>query len=306
MSLLLRLIRLIFTLAVLAVAGFLVVQLWYVYMLSPWTRDGRVLAQTVTVAPEVSGTVTSVPLTDNELVQKGAVLFQLDQVRFRIALALAQSQLDTADLQLKLRQADVARRKGLSGLISQEETQTVSVSAEVAGAGLGGAQASVDLAKLNLARSTLYAPTTGYVTHLRLQPGDYADAGTPVVAIIDASSFWVVGYFEETKLAHVHLGDQARIRLMGFPTPLLGHVTSIGRGIADPNDAVNTRGLPTVSPVFEWVRLAQRIPVNFHIDSVPPSVLLAAGMTASIDVGPDTSRQSGLAGKVQRWIEDNL
>jgi RND family efflux transporter MFP subunit len=265
-----------------------------------------VLAQTVTVAPEVSGTVTSVPLTDNELVQKGAELFQLDQVRFQIALAQAQSQLDSAQLQLKLRQADVARRKGLAGLVSQEETQTVGISAEVAGASLGGAQASVDLAKLNLTRSTLYAPTTGYVTHLRLQPGDYADAGTPVVAIIDSSSFWVAGYFEETKLAHVHLGDHARIRLMGFPTPLLGHVTSIGRGIADANDAVNSRGLPTVAAVFEWVRLAQRIPVNFQIDSVPPSVLLAAGMTASIDVGPDRSRQRGLAGKVQRWIEDNL
>jgi multidrug resistance efflux pump len=306
MSVVLSFIRFLITLAMVAVAGFLVVEMWNVYMLAPWTRDGRVLAQTIVVAPEVSGTVTAVPLVDNQLIHKGDVLFQIDKSRFQIALAEAQASLDSAQLQLKQRQEDVKRRVGLAGLISKEERETVATTASVAGAGLSGSQAAVDLAKLNLARSTLYAPTDGYVTHLRLQPGDFANAGSPVVAIIAASSFWVNGYFEETKIGRIHVGDIARIRLMGYTAPLKAHVQSIGRGIADANDAVNSRGLPTVNAVFEWVRLAQRIPVNFQIDSVPQGIVLAAGMTASIDVGAESKRRSGYAGRVQRWLEDNL
>jgi multidrug resistance efflux pump len=306
MSLILRLIRFLITAIVVVVAVFVVVQLWHVYMLAPWTRDGRVMAQTVVVAPEVSGTIIAVPLKDNQLVHKGDVLFQIDPIRFKIALEQAQSQLDGAKLELQQRQADVARRKGLGGLISKEEVVNTGIGAEVANTSLVGAQAAVDLAQLNLARSTIYAPVTGIITHLRLQAGDFADAGHPAIAIIDTATFQIIAYFEETKLAHMHEGDAASIRLMGFPDRLTGHITSIGRGIGDQNDVVNSRGLPEVNPVFDWVRLAQRIPVDIAIDQVPPGVLLAAGMTGSVNIGRQVPVQTGLAGRIQRWFEGNL
>ena len=306
MSSILRLIRFLITLAVVAAAVFVVIQIWNVYELAPWTRDGRVFAQTVVVAPEVSGTVVSVPLRDNQLVQKGAVLFQIDPQRFQIALAQAQAQADAAKLQLQAREADVARRRGLTGLVSREDVENTGIASAVAGADLGGAQAAVDLAKYDLARTTLTAPVTGIVTHLRLQSGDYATAGHPYITLIDTSSFQILAYFEETKLAHVHPGDAASIRLMGFPQRLTGHVGSIGRGIGDQNDEVNGRGLPEVNPVFDWVRLAQRIPVDVIIDRVPAGVLLASGMTASVNVGREVPQQKGFAGRVQRWLEDNL
>jgi multidrug resistance efflux pump len=169
-----------------------------------------------------------------------------------------------------------------------------------------GAQAAVDLAKYDLARATLYAPVTGIVTHLRLQTGDYATAGRPYITLIDTHSFQVIAYFEETKLGHVREGDQASIRLMGFPQRLKGHVGSIGRGINNQNDQVDARGLPEVDPVFDWVRLAQRIPVDVVIDEVPAGVLLASGMTCSVNVGREVPVQKGLAGRVQRWLENNF
>lgn len=286
MSSILRLIRFLVTLAAVAVAIFFVVQIWTVYMLAPWTRDGRVFAQTVVIAPEVSGTITSVPLTDNELIRKGAVLFRIDQQRFQIALAQAEAQLQAAQLQLKARQEDVARRRGLAGLISKEDVENTGIASAVASADVGGAQAAVDLAQYNLARTTLYAPVTGIVTHLRLQSGDYATAGHPSIALIDTRSFQILAYFEETKLAHVHPGDPVSIRLMGFPQRLTGHVGSIARGIGDQNDTVNERGLPDVNPVFDWVRLAQRIPVRVKLDNVPAEMRLIAGRTATVTVEP--------------------
>lgn len=306
MSAVFRLIRLLVTLAVLAVAIFVVVQLWDVYMLAPWTRDGRVFAQTVVVAPEVSGTIVSVPVHDNEPVKKGQVLFVIDKSRFEIALDQAKAQLGAVQLQQKKAQEDVARRRGLAGLISKEDVANTSIASDVAAANVSGAQAALDLAQLNLARSTIYSPVSGIVTHLRLQAGDYATAGHPEIAVIDQSSFQVIAYFEETKIGQIHIGDAVSIKLMGYSQRLTGHVGSIGRGIADQNDGVNPRGLPEVNPVFDWVRLAQRIPVNVVIDHVPPGVLLASGMTGSVNVGREVPRAKGLAGRLQRWLEDNL
>ncbi|MBW4023306.1 MAG: HlyD family secretion protein [Proteobacteria bacterium] len=306
MSIILRLIRFLITLAAVALAVFVVIQIWDVYVLAPWTRDGRVFAQTVVISPEVSGTVTTMPLHDNELVHKGDLLFQIDPQRFQIARAQAQAQLQAAQLQLQERQQDVARRRGLSGLISKENVENTAIASEVASADVSAAEAAVNLAQYDLARTTLKAPVTGIVTHLRLQAGDYATAGHPTVTLIDTSSFQVIAYFEETKLAHVHAGDPVSIRLMGFPERLAGHVGSIGRGIGNQNDQVNARGLPEVNPVFDWVRLAQRIPVDVIIDHVPPGVVLASGMTCSVNVGRELKVQTGLAGQLQRWLEANL
>ena len=158
-------------------------------------------------------------------------------------------------------------------------------SCEAAQAAYDAAAVALATARLNLARATVIAPVDGYATNLRLRPGDYATAGATRVAIVDAHRLWVTGYFEETKLARMAPGARVEVKLMGYDTPLPGHVESISRGIADPNDSPDGRGLPSVDPVFTWVRLAQRIPVRVRIDRVPPGVTLAAGMTCSVAIG---------------------
>lgn len=130
------------------------------------------------------------------------------------------------------------------------------------------------------------SPVAGYVTHLRLRAGDYAAAGETKVAIVDANSFWVVGYFEETKLRHIRVGNSAQIALMGFEPAITGHVESIGHGIGDSNDETGGLGLPDVEPTFSWVRLAQRIPVRIHIDTLPAGIDLVAGLSASVLITP--------------------
>ncbi|MBK1666046.1 efflux transporter periplasmic adaptor subunit [Rhodospirillum rubrum] len=212
---------------------------------TPWTRDGRVGADVVRIAPEVSGMISVVPIRDNQYVHRGDILYGIDPERLRLAVAVA-----------------------------------------VAGAAYQAALATLDLAKLDLARSTVRSPVDGYVINLRLRPGDYATAGVTTVAVLDAARFWITGYFEETKIGQIHVGNPARIRLMGFDQPVSGHVESIGHGIENGNDAPGPLGLPTVAATFSWVRLAQRIPVRIHVDQVPPDVALAAGMTATIEIIP--------------------
>jgi multidrug resistance efflux pump len=306
MRFLIKFVRVAVTLAMLAVAVLLVAALWQRYMLAPWTRDGRVRAEVVDIAPEVSGTVVEIPVADNQMVHRGDVLFVIDPVRFKLAIAQAQAAVDGAKQELQLSQSDAKRRQGLTGVVSAEEQERFLSSASVASAKLEAAQAALDLAKLNLERSVLHSPVNGYVTNLRLRVGDYANAGQPRVAVIDADSFWVSGYFEETKLSQLHPGDPARIKLMGFKPTLTGHVDTIARGINDRNATPDSTGLQDVNPIFTWVRLAQRIPVRIHIDQVPDGVILAAGTTCTISVGPETAPPDGTVGRFRQWLEDTL
>ncbi len=302
MNLLRGLLRVVLTLAVVGVALVLGASLWRTYMVAPWTRDGRVRAYVVDVAPEVSGTVVAVPVRDNQVVRRGDPLFVIDPQRFRLAIAEAQARLSSTREDLRLRQSDAARRAGLAGIVSAEERERFSSTATTAQASVDAAQAQLDVARLNLARATLYAPVNGFVTNLLLRTGDYVTAGQARVAVIDSDSFWIYGYFEETKLHGVAIGDPARIKLMGY-TPLLGgHVESIARGINDQNGSPDRLGLQDVNPVFTWVRLAQRIPVRIHIDSIPAGITLAAGMTCSVAVGAEARSHA----RLPTWLEDHL
>lgn len=303
LSLLRTMIRVAVTLAMVAFAVVLGTALWRTYMIAPWTRDGRVRAYVVDIASEVPGTVTQVLVHDNERVARGQTLFVIDPERFQLAIASAQARMETTREDLRQRQSDAKRRQGLSGIVSAEERERFTSVASTAQASVDAAQAELDVARLNLARSTLYAPVNGYVTNLSLRVGDYVTAGQPRIALLDADSFWVYGYFEETKLAGVHVGDPARIKLMGYDPIIGGHVESITRGIQDQNGNPDRLGLQTVNPVFTWVRLAQRIPVRVHIDHVPDGILLAAGMTCSISVGQEAQRRRVRLGS---WLEDHL
>jgi multidrug resistance efflux pump len=300
------LIRIIVTLAVVGVAVVLVFAVWHTYMIAPWTRDGRVQAEVVDIAPEIPGTVVSVPVHDNQYVHKGDVLFALDAVRFRIAIAEAQASVDRATQQLRLDKSDANRRKGLTGIVSAEEQEKYAITAAVAAAELDAARAALDRANLNMARSELRSPVNGYVTNLRLRVGDYATVGQPRVAVIDADSFWIYGYFEETQIQGVHVGDPARIKLMGYRRTLTGQVESITRGITDQDSQIDRYGLPDVNPVFTWVRLAQRIPVRIAIESVPPGILLASGMTCSVSVADAANPPDTPFGRLLGLLQDYL
>lgn len=281
-----RLFRVTVTLAMLLVAGILSIALWRHYMVSPWTRDGTVRADVVSIAPEVSGTVIDIKVADNQFVHKGDVLYVIDPIRFRLALAQAQATAESRKQNMQVLQMQSARRAKLTDLAaSSEEKEHYRGGAAAAAADYNEALAEVDIAKVNLDRSVIRSPVNGYVTNLLLRRGDFATAGAATVSVVDSDSFWVAGYFEETKLSQIHLGDPAQIKLMGFNGLITGHVDSFARGITDKNGSSGNEGLANVDPVFTWVRLAQRFPVRIHIDRVPPDVELAIGMTGTISIG---------------------
>ena len=279
-------------LAAACVAGVII---WNQYITGPWTRDGQVLAYVVNIAPEVSGRVVKRNVTDNQVVHKGDVLYEIDAVDYQIALASAQANADSQLANLQLHQAEAKRRESLTTLsTSQEELQTYVSQAQVAQATYAAALAQLSQAHVNLGRTQVHSPVNGYVTNLLLREGDYATTGTRNITVLDSDSFWVYGFFEETKLAGIGVGDPASIELMGYKGRLRGHVESIASGINTPNTEPGPLGLASVNPVFTWVRLAQRIPVRVHIDSVPPGIHLAAGMTGTVTVGRQASSTHGL------------
>ncbi|MCJ2140229.1 HlyD family secretion protein [Methylobacterium sp. E-066] len=286
MTVLKRLLRPLLTLVIVAATLVLLVALWRAYMLAPWTRDGRVSAEVVRVTPEVSGTIVDVRAVDNQFVHRGDILYVIDPHRFRLALDGAQAVVLARREDAALKAATARRRNQLApGVVAPETIELANGMAAIAQADHDAALAAAHVAQINLDRTTIRAPIDGYVTNLRLRPGDYATAGVTRVSVIDAEGFWITAYFEETKLSRIAIGARAEIRLMGFAPPVSGHVDSIGHGIADANESPDHLGLPSVNPVFTWVRLAQRIPVRIHIDAVPPGVTLAAGMTCSVAVG---------------------
>lgn len=275
------------TLCAVAAATLLAFMMWKHYAQTPWTRDGRVRADVVQIAPDVSGPVIRVAVRDNHWVNRGDVLYAIDPHWLTLAVASAQAEVESRRHEMVMRQDAARRRAQIKAAISSEDLQQTGSAANVAVANYHGALAALELAELNLSHATVRAPVSGYITHLRLRPGDYATAGETKVAIVDAHSFWVVGYFEETKLRHIRVGDTAHIVLMGYEPVIAGHVESIGHGIGDNNDETGGLGLPDVEPTFSWVRLAQRVPVRIHIDALPKGIELVAGLSASVEVVPE-------------------
>ena len=258
--------------------------LWVLYMDAPWTRDARVRAEIVNVAPDVSGAVVDLPVKDNQLVKKGDLLMQIDPSHYEIAVEQAQAAVAARKAELQMKRDDARRRADMDSLVvSKESQENAAHTASAAEAAYQQALAALDAAKLNLARTRVVSPVDGYVTNLNVFRGDYATAGAAKLAIVDSHSFWVYGYFEETKLPHVRIGDKAEVRLMSGGT-LQGHVESISRGIYDRDNPQSRELLADVNPTFNWVRLAQRVPVRVKSDSVPDGVMLAAGITCTVVV----------------------
>lgn len=281
MSLTYRLLRIVITLAFAALAVTLGYQLWTRYMDAPWTRDGRVRADVVQVAPDVAGIITTVAVTDNQEVHKGDTLFVVDDARYRVALNRAVASLSGYRREAALKREEADRRATLeAAVVSNENKQAADSAAQIAAAKVGEEQAAVAAARINLQRTRVVAPVDGYVVNLNVHPGDYAVVGRAAIAIVDRHSFRVEAYFEETRLAGVHMGDRAEVRMLGSDLRLTGHVAGIAKAISEPE----VSGLlPNVNPTFHWVRLAQRIPVTIHLDS-GDSNRLASGMTCTVVV----------------------
>jgi multidrug resistance efflux pump len=276
-----------FTITVIAVgiAGVVGWQLWIYYLEAPWTRDGRVRADVVQLAADVSGLVSDVEVHDNQTVKKGDVLFRIDPARFQIALRDAQANVDSKLAAAQEAERETARYNRLNALsVSEEQQQQRSSVATQAQAAYKQSLASRDVAALNLARAVVRAPVNGFVTNFDTRPGDYVDAGKPLFALIDSDSFHVDGYFEETKLPRIKSGDPARVYMVGENLPIDGHVESIAGGIADRERQGSADLLANVNPTFSWVRLAQRVPVRIALDHVPGGVRLVSGRTATVVV----------------------
>lgn len=279
------LIRISVTAVVVAIAAVAGWYLWRTYEESPWTRDGRVRANVVMVAPDVAGMVVDISVKDNQDVRIGDVLFTIDRARYELALAAAEAAQAGAKSVLDQRDEEQHRRERLSSVsISEEALNQARTATLSARAAYDQAVAATAVAKLNLARTVVRAPVNGHVTNLLVDRGDYATAGRPIVAVVDSDSYYVAGYFEETKLRHIQIDDKASIGLMGFNMPLSGHVQSIAHAITDRDNVVGSDLIANVNPTFSWVRLAQRIPVRIAIDEVPKGVTLSAGMTATVAV----------------------
>ncbi len=259
--------------------------LWRLYEDTPWTRDGRVRANVVNVAPDVAGAVIDLRVKDNQQVKIGDILFVVDPARYQLALEEAEATAAGAKATLDERQEEQDRREKLSAAAISVEALNQARSATLeARAAYDQAVAQVGVAKLNLARTNVRSPVNGHVTNLLLNRGDYVTAGKPVLAVVDQDSFYIAGYFEETKLRFINLGDAVSIRLLGYDAPLKGHVESVARAITDRENVIGTDLIANVNPTFSWVRLAQRIPVRIAIDYVPEGVTLSAGMTATLQV----------------------
>ena len=260
-------------------------KLWDYYFEAPWTRDGHVRVDVVPIAPDVSGFVTDVLVKDNQQVQRGDVLFRIDRARYEIALKQAEAVLLGRGATLEQANADLTRYSALTPgvVVSKQKMDQVIATQGSAQAAHDQAAADLALAKLNLERSEVRASVNGVVTNMELRPGTYLTPGKGVMALLDTDTLHVQGYFEETKLPRIHVGDPVKVRLMGSDHLLRGRVESVAAGIEDRDRSAGATLLANVNPTFNWVRLAQRVPVRIALDRTERSDLVA-GATATVEV----------------------
>lgn len=303
-------IGVLITLLFVIVAMYLGYTLWMLYMRSPWTRDAYVRAEVADVATEgVSGYVTAIYVKDNQQVKAGDPLFEIDATRYEYAVNEAEAMHEASQKKLALQKSLAKMRANAQGAVSTQDKQLYDTEAGVAQDTVTNSKAALDLARYNLYRTKVVAPCDGYMTNMRLRVGDYAISGQPQMQIVDNTTFWVEAYFEEIKLINVKVGAKATIKLIAYPEILEGEVKSIGRGVLNKNSTPGYQGLQNVNPIDAWIRLAQRIPVHVAITKAPEGIHLAAGLTASVDAGPDAQRlvqpRSPLDW-IQRWLEFNI
>lgn len=272
--------------------------LWYAYnayseyINNPWTRDGQVRGHVIQVAPRVSGMVTHIAVIDNQLVKKGDLLFSIDQEPFEIGVSQADASLERARISSRASKLEYDRLRDIhskdSGAVSQKDLDRREANYLQSLSAIDVAEETLRMARLNLGYTDVHAAVDGYISNIDFQIGTQAVANQPLVALVDSNSFWVFGYFRESQIGQFKIGDPARVTLMAYPDqPLEGHVESLGWGIAPSDGTTGYKLLPSIKPVFQWIRLAQRVPVRIKLDTVPDGLELRFGLTASVMVLQD-------------------
>ncbi|WP_026013984.1 efflux RND transporter periplasmic adaptor subunit [Pseudomonas psychrophila] len=289
----------VLTLLVVAFACVVVWRMTMYYMFAPWTRDGHIRADVVQISPDVSGLIKQVDVRDNQPVTRDQVLFIIDQERYKLALRQAQATVADRKETLAQAQRENRRNRGLGNLVAREQLEESQSREMRAQAALTEAEVAVDSAQLNLDRTVVRSPVDGYVNDRAPRVNEFVTAGRPVLSIVDSSSFHIDGYFEETKLDGIHVGQRVDIRVVGDDARLRGHVESIVAGIEDRDRTSGQNLLPNVNPAFSWVRLAQRIPVRIVFDDVPEDFRMIAGRTATVSIIADSPKAQAAQEKAQ-------
>jgi multidrug resistance efflux pump len=283
------LIKLTLTLAILATAGYFGYHKFRDYFDNPWTRDGQVRTQVIQVTPRVSGMIVAIHVADNQYVHQGDPLFDIDPSVYALKVRQAEAQLKRSEETSEGYKIEYDRVLSIAkrdkGAVSQKDLNRNRVNYLKSLSDIDVAKERLYNAKLNLSYCSVKAEVDGWVSNINFQIGTQAVANHPLLALVDKGTFWVFGFFREDKVADVRVGDEARVTLMAYPdTPLKGKVESIAWGIAPSDGNPGQNLLPSVKPVFQWIRLAQRIPVRIKLDPLPKNVKLRVGMTASVMV----------------------
>jgi multidrug resistance efflux pump len=299
-----RLFNYLITLIIVGLAIWAAVSLYLRYVEHPWTRDAQIRANIVGIAPRVSGPIIHVAVGDNQQLRKGDLLFEIDPAVFQAQVDIAVGQVQNDEATLKQQEQNLQRQTQLyrTHVTAVQDFQNAQDSFAAAQAQLVSAKANLQLARLNLSYTKVFAPVDGYVTNMNTSEGTYVTAGVQLMALVDTSSFWIAGYFKETQLPHIQVGQKAIVTVMGDENqPFQGVVRSVGWGVfvQDGSGSTSTALLPSVSQTIDWVRLPQRFPVRIQVLENSP-VPLRIGQTVSVAIAPEfetpeTNKQSTLA-----------
>ena len=287
-----KIIKVLLTLAILGAAGYFAYNKYREYIDNPWTRDGQVRTQVIQVTPRVNGMVTKIHVVDNQKVKTGDLLFEIDPSQYQVKLNQAEARLQRTREAAKGTKIEFERVKNIyakdKGAVSQKDLVRNETNYYKSLADIDSSEEAVNTAKLNLSYTKVFAEVDGYVSNINFQIGSQASANKPILALVDENAYWVFGFFREDAIPEVKVGDTAMVTLLAYPdTPLSGKVESIAWGIAHSDGNPGNNLLPSVKPVFQWIRLAQRIPVRIKLDKLPENVKLRFGLTASVMVLKD-------------------
>ena len=290
-----KIIKILLTLAILGAAVFFAYNKYRAYMDNPWTRDGQVRTQVIQVTPRVNGMVTKIHVVDNQKVKTGDLLFEIDPSQYQVKLNQSEARLQRTREAAKGTKIEYERVTNIyakdKGAVSQKDLVRNETNYYKSLADIDSSEEAVNTAKLNLSYTKVFAEVDGYVSNINFQIGSQASANKPILALVDENSYWVFGFFREDAIPEVEVGDSAMVTLLAYPdTPLSGKVESIAWGIAHSDGNPGNNLLPSVKPVFQWIRLAQRIPVRIKLDKLPEDVKLRFGLTASVMVLKNNSK----------------
>ncbi|MGK3131474.1 p-hydroxybenzoic acid efflux pump subunit AaeA [Pantoea sp. C8B4] len=294
-----KIARYAITILLVIIAIVIIFRAWVFYTESPWTRDAKFSADVVAISPDVTGLITDVPVHDNQLVKQGDTLFVVDRPRYQKALDEAQADVEYYQALVNEKRREAARRNQLgTSAMSREAIDQANNDLQTSEHQLAKSVATRDLAVIDLDRTTIKAPSDGWVTNLNVYQGEFITRGSVAVALVQQHSFYVLAYMEETKLDGVRPGFRAEITPLGSNAVLRGTVDSIAAGVTNSSSSVDSKGMATIDSNLEWVRLAQRVPVRIHLDDQPGN-RFPAGTTATVVITGDKDRQTKVSPMTQ-------